>query len=248
MATPDESVLQFGSGRFLRAFADYFIHEARQSGQPIGRVVVVQSTGTGRVRLFNDQDGRYRVHVRGLRDGRRIDESVEVESVSRALSAREEWHAVLAVGRDPSTEYILSNTSETGYDVPEAERLDGALPDGSPPGSFPGKLLEVLLARYEDGGAPVTVIPCELIDDNASALRRLVGSLAGLDAASRGCRRRRRSDRCIGDADRPDGFHAPGILGGSRDAGSGRDGGYVAGRRPELRHRSTRQHLRSDRR
>ncbi len=178
MATPDESVLQFGSGRFLRAFADLFIHEARQSGQAIGRVVAVQSTGTGRARLFNDQNGRYRVHVRGIRDGRRIDKSVEVESVSRALSAREDWDAVLAVGRDPSTEYILSNTSETGYDVTESERLDGAPPDGSPPGSFPGKLLGVLLARYENGGAPVTVIPCELIDDNASALRRLVGTLA----------------------------------------------------------------------
>ena len=178
MATPDESVLQFGSGRFLRAFADLFIHEARESGQPIGRVVVVQSTGTGRARLFNDQNGRYRIRVRGIRDGRRVDESVEVESVSRALSAGEDWEAVLAVGRDPATEYILSNASEIGYDVPESERLDGTTPDGSPPDSFPGKLLRVLLERYEHGGAPVTVIPCELIDDNAGVLRRLVEMLA----------------------------------------------------------------------
>lgn len=178
MATPDESVLQFGSGRFLRAFADLFIHEARESGQSIGRVVVVQSTGTGRARLFNDQNGRYRVRVRGIRDGRRVDESVDVESVSRALSAGEDWEAVLAVGRDPATEYILSNASEIGYDVPESERLDGTTPDGSPPDSFPGKLLRVLLERYEHGGAPVTVIPCELIDDNAGVLRRLVEMLA----------------------------------------------------------------------
>lgn len=172
MATPAESVLQFGSGRFLRAFADLFIHEARQARQDIGRIVVVQSTGTGRARLFNDQLGHYRIRVRGIRDGRRIDESVEVESVSRALSAAEDWEAVLAAGRDPATEYILSNTSETGYDVPESERLDGA-----PPVSFPGKLLAVLLARYEHGGAPVTVIPCELIDGNAGALRGLVRAL-----------------------------------------------------------------------
>ena len=173
MPTPAESVLQFGSGRFLRAFADLFIHEARQAGQDIGRVVVVQSTGADRVRIFNDQNGRYRVQVRGIRDGRRIDESVEVESVSRALNAGEDWEDVLAVGRDPSTEYILSNTSEIGYGVPESERLDG-----SPPVSFPGKLLGVLLDRYEHGGAPVTVIPCELIDENAGMLRRLVRTLA----------------------------------------------------------------------
>ena len=172
MATPAESVLQFGSGRFLRAFADLFIHEARQAGQSIGRVVVVQSTGAGRVRSFNDQHGRYRVRVRGIWDGRRVDETMEVESVSRALSARDDWEAVLAVGRDPSTEYILSNTSEIGYDVPETER-----PDGAPPISFPGKLLRVLRERYEHGGAPVTVIPCELIDGNAGALRGLVRAL-----------------------------------------------------------------------
>ncbi|MCY3773120.1 MAG: altronate dehydrogenase [Gemmatimonadetes bacterium] len=173
MPTPAESVLQFGSGRFLRAFADLFIHEARQAGQNIGRVVVVQSTGVGRAQMFNEQGGRYRVRVRGIRDGRRIDESIQVESVSRALSAGEDWEAVLAVGRDPSTEYILSNTSEIGYDVQESERLDG-----SPPDSFPGKLLGVLLDRYENGGAPVTVIPCELIDGNAGALRRLMRILA----------------------------------------------------------------------
>ncbi len=172
MATPTESVLQFGSGRFLRAFADLFIHEARQSGQSIGRVVIVQSTGNERVRLFNKQDGRYRVRVRGIRSGRRVDESIEVESVSRALSAQDDWEAVLAVGRNPSTEIILSNASEIGYDVPETERLDG-----SPPDSYPGKLLRVLLDRYENGGAPVTIIPCELIDGNAGVLRCLVRKL-----------------------------------------------------------------------
>lgn len=173
MPTPAESVLQFGSGRFLRAFADLFIHEARQAGQDIGRVVVVQSTGSDRARMFNERGGRYRVRVRGIRDGTQVDETVHAESVSRALSAGEDWEAVLAVGRDPSTEYILSNTSEIGYDVRESERLDS-----SPPDSFPGKLLGVLLDRYENGGAPVTVIPCELIDGNAGVLRRLIRVLA----------------------------------------------------------------------
>ncbi len=181
MTTPAESVLQFGSGRFLRAFADLFIHEARAAGQRMGRVVVVQSTGAGRARLFNAQQGRYRVHVRGTRDGRRIDETIEVKSVSRALCATEDWDDVLAAGRDPSTEYILSNTSEIGYDVAESERLDG-----SPPVSFPGKLLRVLQARYEYGGPAVTVIPCELIDDNAASLHRLIRVLARRAGLERG--------------------------------------------------------------
>lgn len=41
-----ETILQFGSGRFLRAFADLFIHHANAQGQDVGRVVIVQSTET----------------------------------------------------------------------------------------------------------------------------------------------------------------------------------------------------------
>ena len=172
MATLAESVLQFGSGRFLRAFADLFIHEARQSGQSIGRVVIVQSTGNDRVKLFKQQKGSYEVHIRGLQDNEHINETVKVESISRVLSAKEDWDSVLAVGRNPATEIILSNTSEIGYHVAESEPLDH-----SPPVSFPSKLLSVLHDRYENGGAPVTVIPCELIDDNAAVLRRIIQAL-----------------------------------------------------------------------
>ena len=41
----NETVLQFGSGKFLRAFADLFVHHANQQGQNIGKIVIVQSTG-----------------------------------------------------------------------------------------------------------------------------------------------------------------------------------------------------------
>ena len=38
MTALPETVLQFGTGKFLRAFADLFIDEANRSGQAIGRV------------------------------------------------------------------------------------------------------------------------------------------------------------------------------------------------------------------
>ncbi len=38
-----ETILQFGAGRFLRAFADLFIHQANQT-TTVGKVVIVQST------------------------------------------------------------------------------------------------------------------------------------------------------------------------------------------------------------
>src|SRR3990172_4932348 len=82
-----ETILQFGTGKFLRCFADLFIHEASEAGQAVGRVAVLQSTGFERAKAFNDQGGRYHVAVRGLDDGRRVDRPVEVKSVSRALVA-----------------------------------------------------------------------------------------------------------------------------------------------------------------
>ena len=58
-----ETVLQFGAGNFLRAFADLFIHEANEQGQAVGRVVVVQSTDSGRAAALNAGGSAYHVLV-----------------------------------------------------------------------------------------------------------------------------------------------------------------------------------------
>ena len=52
-------VLQFGTGRFIRAFADAFIDEANQRGDFSGRVVMIASTSSGRAEQFNKQNGRF---------------------------------------------------------------------------------------------------------------------------------------------------------------------------------------------
>ncbi len=169
IAAFQESLLQFGTGKFLRAFADLFVHEANQSGAQAERVVAVQSTGTDRAALLNRQGGRFHVAVRGLEDGRRIDRVVEVESVSRALAAATPWNRVLEVARAPSLRAIVSNVTEAGYAL-----ADGDAPDAAPPRSFPAKLLQVLAARFEAGLPGVAVLPCELLDHNGSRLRGLV--------------------------------------------------------------------------
>src|SRR5437016_4380078 len=89
-----ETILQFGSGKFLRGFADLFIHQANLDGQRLGRVVVVQTTGEGRANALSDQGGRYHVAVRGLAGGQLIDRVEESESISRALVASRQWPEV----------------------------------------------------------------------------------------------------------------------------------------------------------
>src|SRR5262245_36749762 len=168
-----ETILQFGSGRFLRAFADLFIHQANAQGQAIGKVVIVQSTGGDRAGGLTQQGGRYHVVVRGLEGGQVVDHVETCESVSRALAAQPQWPEVLELARSPRLRVILSNTTEKGYDLDPA---DG--PADAPPRSFPAKLLAVLRARFEAGLPGVTVVPCELREQQADLLRGLVVGLA----------------------------------------------------------------------
>ena len=173
MQTMPETVLQFGGGNFLRAFADVFIDEANQHQQPVGRVVVVQSTASRRAALLNQQHGVYHVITRGLLNGKPIDAVQAVNSISRGLIANEEWPAVLAVARAPQLRLIISNVTEAGYTLDEADTR-AAFERGTAPVSFPAKLLAALYARFQAQQPSVTVLPCELLDHNADRLLALL--------------------------------------------------------------------------
>jgi tagaturonate reductase len=135
----------------------------------VGRVVVVQSTASERARLLNAQGGRYHVAVQGLENGQVIDRIEEAASIRRALPAQTDWTDVLAIARSPELRFILSNTTEAGYTLHAGDRLDDA-----PPRSFPLKLLRVLQTRFESGLPGVTILPCELFENNADRLRALL--------------------------------------------------------------------------
>jgi tagaturonate reductase len=97
--------------------------------------------------------------------------------LSRALSAIDEWDAVLALARDPRIELVVSNTTEVGIALDAADAFDG-----SPPRSFPAKLTRFLAERAAAFDYDVTrglvILPCELIERNGDTLRDLVRVLA----------------------------------------------------------------------
>jgi tagaturonate reductase len=163
------TVIQFGTGKFLRAFADLFVHELNQTRRPAGQVVVVQSTGSQRAAQFNRQGGRFHVAVRGLSAGQVVDQQVEVQCVARALAAQDEWQEVLQQARSADLRAVVSNVTEAGYALADADR-----PDDRPPRSFPAKLLELLRARCEADLPGLAILPCELLESNAQRLRELV--------------------------------------------------------------------------
>ena len=109
-----EHVIQFGEGTFLRAFVDWMIDYANQSGIFEGSVVVVQPIPQGLADIINEQDGLFTVVTRGLQDGSPVVEQKLVSSISRALSAYSDWEQVLACADDPNIDILISNTTEAG--------------------------------------------------------------------------------------------------------------------------------------
>jgi len=172
-ATLPETVLQFGAGRFLRAFVDRFVQNANDEGQSIGRVVIMQSTPGQRADLLNSQPEGYHVVVRGCVDGKLVERTERVNAVSRALIAQNQWTDVLAVARSPDLRFLVTNATEAGYAVDPTDRADSA-----PPQSMPAKLTRVLFERFQAGRGPLVLLPCELIEGNANKLCEIVTGLA----------------------------------------------------------------------
>ena len=174
-----EKVLQFGTGVLLRGLPDYFIDKANRQGIFNGRIVVVKSTGHGDASAFEKQDGLYTICVRGLVNGNKVEENIINSSISRVLSAKEEWAEVLECAHDPNMQVIISNTTEVGIQLVNDDVRK------HPPVSFPGKLLSFLHERYIAFNGSIqsgmVIVPTELIPDNGKKLESIVLELAHLN-------------------------------------------------------------------
>jgi tagaturonate reductase len=174
-----EKVLQFGTGVLLRGLPDYFIDKANRQGLLNGRIVVVKSTDSGDAGVFDRQDGLYTLCIRGIEDGRKVEENIICSAISRVLSARDQWMEILALARRPEMQIVISNTTEVGIQLVEDDIRR------EPPASFPGKLLAFLDSRYRAfGGSPesgMVIIPTELIVDNGKKLAGIVKELAKMN-------------------------------------------------------------------
>jgi len=177
-----ERVLQFGAGILLRGLPDYLIDKANRNGIFNGRIVVVKSTAAGDINAFSHQDGLYTICVRGIQNGQIDSGNIISSSISRVLSAHEQWPEVLKCASNPELKIIISNTTEVGI-----EKINEDI-NQLPPTSFPGKLCAFLVERYKlfgknEGG--LIIIPTELISENGKKLKSIVLSLAKENSISR---------------------------------------------------------------
>lgn len=160
-------VMQFGEGNFLRAFVDYWFDCANEKAGWNGKVTLVQPIAQGLTELVNQQEGLYTLYLRGSENGEKVDRKRVISSVKDCINPYTDWDKVLELAKSDDLEYVASNTTEAGivYD-----------PDSTfeqvPPVSFPAKLTRLLYERFKAGKKGLTILSCELIDDNGKELKK----------------------------------------------------------------------------
>lgn len=168
-----ERIIQFGEGNFLRAFADWMIHEMNKNTGFNAGVIVIQPIEQGLVKTLNDQDGLYTLYLNGIKNGLAVSEHQIIDCVQRAINPYQEYSAFLTIAENPDLRFVISNTTEAGIAYHKTDKSGD-----SPQKSYPGKLAAFLYHRFQffkgtsDKG--FIILPCELIDRNGDNLKRII--------------------------------------------------------------------------
>ena len=171
-------MLQFGEGNFLRAFVDYMLDIANEKGVFGGSIAIVKPIAFGNLDSFYAQDNFYTVILRGKENGKTVNDSRIITSVSKVLDCAEDYDEYMALASLDTLRFVVSNTTEAGIVLDDKDNFDGL------PNTYPGKLTKFLYERYtvfsgeKDKG--LIILPVELIEDNGKKLRECVLTLSDI--------------------------------------------------------------------
>lgn len=166
-----EKIIQFGEGGFLRGFADWMLQIVNEKNDFDGKVVVVQPIENGMCDLLSAQNCEY-THI--CRGSEGID-TRKINVISRCVKPYDDFDSYLALADNPDFRFVISNTTEAGICFDERDSFSDR-----PASSFPAKLTQLLVRRFEKGLGGFVFLPCELIDKNGDALRSCVLRYADL--------------------------------------------------------------------
>ena len=160
-----ERIIQFGEGGFLRGFVDYFFQKLNDKGLFEGSVVVVQPIKTGMCDILKEQNCEYNLFLRGVDNGKVVDEHTHIDIISRCINPYKEYESYLDLAKNPDFRFIVSNTTEAGIVYEDDNKLTD-----SPANSFPAKLTALLYERFRERLSGFIILSCELIDHNGDEL------------------------------------------------------------------------------
>lgn len=166
-------VVQYGEGNFLRAFVDYVIDKLNKEAKFNAGVAVIQPLAGGMVSMLNDQDGLYNLFMKGIKKGEEIQEDVTISCIQKGIDPYKNYQEHLDLAKEEELQFLISNTTEAGIAFDETDTLKGY-----PHKSFPAKVTALLYERYKHFNAAsdkgLTIIPCELINNNADTLKEII--------------------------------------------------------------------------
>lgn len=167
------TVLQFGSGNFLRGFADWMIQQSNDAGLTDHGVAIAYATNRPRRHdPLAEQDGLYHVVLEGVRDGRAVRRVDLIDVVQAVVDPWADYAEYRRIALSPELKLVISNTTEAGIAWSDDDL------SVRPAASFPGQVAQLLHERYEafDGAdeAGLSILCCELIEANGTTLQGYV--------------------------------------------------------------------------
>jgi tagaturonate reductase len=172
-------VVQFGTGNFLRGFADWMVDILNEKTDFDGSVHLVQTKGQSIPESFVAQDYLYHVWLRGFSDGQNVDRPRLISCVTGISNPELDYAGFLDLAAYPELKYVISNATEAGvyFDRNDADFARC-------PKSFPGKLTAFLYSRFlhvaGDSQKGLVILPCELIANNGKTIHDIVLSYTDL--------------------------------------------------------------------
>lgn len=170
-------IMQFGEGNFLRAFVDWIVDSMNKKNVLNAGVVVVQPMSFGRCENLASQDGLYTLYLQGINNGEAVKRPQVIDCLEDFINPFADYEKYLSYAKSEDLKFIISNTTEAGIAFDPTDTDFTVTPK-----SYPGKLLAFLKARYDffkgDLKAGLDIMPCELIDFNGAALKKVLVELA----------------------------------------------------------------------
>lgn len=165
-------LLQFGSGRFLRAFTGWMFDLLNRRGVFHGGITIVLPNSKQIPEAWTTQEGLYHVITND-------EPPYLVTAVNEVVSPAEDYGRFLRLGEDPALHFVTSNTTESGITFSDRDKDYRTLP-----GTFPGKVAALLYHRFVhlkgDPSTGLIFLPCELVPRNGERLQAMVLEYANL--------------------------------------------------------------------
>ena len=162
-------VLQYGEGNFLRTFVDVYFDTLNKNGEGMYAVSIVKPIAFGSLDRFKAQDNKYHIILRGMENGKTVENVYKVDSLEQVIDPFIDYDAYIALAKDSELKIIVSNTTEAGICFNEKDEMNGF--EGI---TYPAKLTKFLYERFNAGLSGVYLLPVELIDNNADELKKCV--------------------------------------------------------------------------